>query len=173
MQQLYMRACSSTTAAAFCMLHQSTGAQGKHPSRPTHIVDFGLTPASSPTPLFPPLLNLRTIRSWKDGKAHPFLLDNVWELLQLLDYFETRPREIDMRRVAMTGVSLGGMHTWLTSVLDERVAVVAPMIGIQVSPPGGASLFLPHLELLVRHGWCLVGFCKVWIATLCICRAGV
>lgn len=32
---------------------------------------------------------------------------------------------------ACAGISLGGMHTWLAAVLDERVAVAAPMIGIQ------------------------------------------
>lgn len=31
----------------------------------------------------------------------------------------------------MTGVSLGGMHTWLTAAADVRVAVAAPMIGVQ------------------------------------------
>lgn len=31
----------------------------------------------------------------------------------------------------MTGVSLGGMHTWLTAAADERVAAAAPMIGVQ------------------------------------------
>ena len=33
----------------------------------------------------------------------------------------------------MTGLSLGGMHTWLAAALDDRVAVAAPMIGVQAS----------------------------------------
>ena len=59
----------------------------------------------------------------------------MWDLLGLLDLLEARP-EVDARRIGMTGVSLGGMHTWLTAVLDDRVAVAAPMIGVQV---GGAT----------------------------------
>ena len=34
-------------------------------------------------------------------------------------------------RVGMTGVSLGGMHTFLAAAADERVAAAAPMIGVQ------------------------------------------
>lgn len=70
------------------------------------------------------------VRSWKGDPAKPFLLDNVWEMIQLLDYLETR-EDVDSSRIAMTGTSLGGMHTWLTAVVDDRVAVAAPMIGIQ------------------------------------------
>ncbi len=50
----------------------------------------------------------------------------------LLDYLESRP-DVDARRIGMTGVSLGGMHTWLTAAADPRVAVAAPMIGVQVA----------------------------------------
>jgi PhoPQ-activated pathogenicity-related protein len=41
----------------------------------------------------------------------------------------------------MTGVSLGGMHTWLAAAADERVAVAAPMIGVQFfgCDEGGAA----------------------------------
>jgi hypothetical protein len=31
-----------------------------------------------------------------------------------------------------TGKSLGGMHAWLAGVLDDRISVVAPVIGVQV-----------------------------------------
>jgi hypothetical protein len=33
--------------------------------------------------------------------------------------------------VLRAGISLGGMHTWVTACLDERVAVACPMLGIQ------------------------------------------
>lgn len=39
--------------------------------------------------------------------------------------------DVDAGRIGMTGVSLGGMHTWLAAAADERVAVAAPMIGVQ------------------------------------------
>lgn len=38
---------------------------------------------------------------------------------------------MDAARIGMTGVSLGGMHTWLAAAADERVAAAAPMIGVQ------------------------------------------
>lgn len=55
----------------------------------------------------------------------------MWDLTILLDYLETRP-DVDSSRIGMTGISLGGMHSWLTMALDDRVAVAAPMIGVQV-----------------------------------------
>lgn len=38
---------------------------------------------------------------------------------------------MDAARIGLTGVSLGGMHTWLAAAVDERVAAAAPMIGVQ------------------------------------------
>ena len=81
-------------------------------------------------------------RAWKEGPEHPFLLDNVWDILILLDYLESRP-DVDASRMGMTGLSLGGMHTWLTAALDDRVAVAAPMIGVQVSAPSQPQLAAP------------------------------
>ncbi len=74
----------------------------------------------------------RPCRAWREGPEHPFLLDNVWDIVILLDYLESRP-DVDAARIGMTGLSLGGMHTWLTAALDDRVAVATPMIGVQVS----------------------------------------
>lgn len=36
-----------------------------------------------------------------------------------------------MKRVGVTGVSLGGMHAWLLAAADKRIAAAAPMIGVQ------------------------------------------
>lgn len=33
--------------------------------------------------------------------------------------------------LSLKGISLGGMHTWLCACVDERVRVMAPMIGVQ------------------------------------------
>ncbi|GMH35748.1 hypothetical protein BSKO_03616 [Bryopsis sp. KO-2023] len=42
------------------------------------------------------------VRAWKDGEERPFLLDNVWDLIHLLDYLETRP-DVDPHRIGMSG----------------------------------------------------------------------
>ena len=70
------------------------------------------------------------IAAWHGSGERPFLLDSVWDLTHLLDYLVQRP-DVDAGRIGMTGISLGGMHTWLCAALDTRVAVVAPMIGVQ------------------------------------------
>lgn len=78
-------------------------------------------------------------RAWRGSGEHPFLLDNVYDLQRLLDYLEARP-DVDPRRIGVTGISLGGMHSWLLAAVDERVAAAAPMIGVQVPPaPRSAS----------------------------------
>lgn len=86
-------------------------------------------------PCFPPVAGLLArrkdiCRAWQSGSEHPFLIDNVRDLCALLDYLTSRP-DVDASRIGMTGVSLGGMHTWLCAALDRRVAAAAPMIGVQ------------------------------------------
>lgn len=67
-----------------------------------------------------------------NGTTHPFLLDNVWNAQRLLDWALAQPwLAIDASRVGVTGVSLGGMHAWLLAAADPRVAVAAPLIGVQ------------------------------------------
>ncbi|KAL4438723.1 hypothetical protein ABPG77_006327 [Micractinium sp. CCAP 211/92] len=70
------------------------------------------------------------VRAWRGSGERPFLLDNVWDILRTLDYLQARP-DVDAARIGLTGVSLGGMHTWLAAAVDERVAAAAPMIGVQ------------------------------------------
>ncbi|MEW5311334.1 MAG: hypothetical protein WDW38_003060 [Sanguina aurantia] len=70
------------------------------------------------------------VRAWRTGPERPFLLDNVWDIVALLDYLETRP-DVDMARIGITGTSLGGMHSWLAAVVDSRISVIAPTIGVQ------------------------------------------
>ncbi|KAF5837102.1 Alpha/Beta hydrolase protein [Dunaliella salina] len=69
------------------------------------------------------------VRAWREnGREHPFLLDNVWDILHCLDILSSRD---DVGRVGITGTSLGGMHSWLAAALDERIYAAAPMIGVQ------------------------------------------
>lgn len=73
-------------------------------------------------------------RAWQTpaGKPHehPFYYDTCWDLWRLIDVLETMPG-VDPKRIGMMGVSMGGIETWLAASVDERVAVAAPLIGVQ------------------------------------------
>lgn len=70
------------------------------------------------------------VRAWQTGIEHPFLLDVVWDIQKLLDVLESRD-DVDPNRIGLTGESLGGMIAWLAAAADERIAVAAPMCGVQ------------------------------------------
>ncbi len=61
---------------------------------------------------------------------HPFYYDTVWDLWRLVDMLQSRPG-VDRKRIGMMGISMGGIQTWLAASVDERVAVAAPLIGVQ------------------------------------------
>ena len=92
------------------------------------LVSYRIIPSPAAALLSPPPPPRR--RAWREGVERPFLLDNVWDVLRLLDYLGTRG-DADVARVGVTGVSLGGMHAWLAAAADPRIAVAAPMIGVQ------------------------------------------
>jgi dienelactone hydrolase len=73
-------------------------------------------------------------RTWKTppGKPHehPFYYDTCWDLWRLIDVLDNRP-DVDARRIGMMGVSMGGIETWLSASVDDRVVVAAPLIGVQ------------------------------------------
>jgi hypothetical protein len=50
----------------------------------------------------------------------------VWSAIRALDYLQTR-REIDPKRIGLTGISGGGAITWYTAAVDDRVAAAAPV----------------------------------------------
>ncbi len=66
----------------------------------------------------------------RESMEHPFYYDTVWDLWRLVDYLETRG-DLDPKRIGMLGISMGGIQTWLAASVDERVAVAAPLIGVQ------------------------------------------
>ena len=70
------------------------------------------------------------LRTYRTGREHPFLYDTVWDVMRLIDYLETRP-DVDRSRIALTGISKGGMETYLAAAVDPRIAVAVPMIGVQ------------------------------------------
>ena len=65
----------------------------------------------------------------KTGKGKPWLIDTVYDVTRLLDYLQTRP-DVDASRIGMTGISEGGVITWMTAVMDDRIKVAAPVIGV-------------------------------------------
>lgn len=73
-------------------------------------------------------------KAWKTPAGqpmeHPFYYDTVWDLWRLLDVLSADPG-IDPKRIGMLGISMGGIQTWLAASVDERVAVAAPLIGVQ------------------------------------------
>ena len=70
------------------------------------------------------------LRAYRSGAEHPFLYDTVWDVMRLVDYLETRA-DVDRRRIGLTGISKGGMETYLTAAVDPRIAAAVPMIGVQ------------------------------------------
>lgn len=72
-------------------------------------------------------------RAWKEPKEameHPFYYDTCWDLWRLIDVLQQRD-DVDPKRLGMTGISMGGIETWLAASADERVAAAAPLIGVQ------------------------------------------
>jgi dienelactone hydrolase len=63
-------------------------------------------------------------------QEHPFLYDTTYDLWRLIDYLVTRP-DIDASRIGMSGISMGGMETWMAAAVDKRIKVVVPNIAAQ------------------------------------------
>jgi len=70
------------------------------------------------------------LRTYRTGREHPFLYDTVWDVMRLIDYLVTRS-DVDPARIGLTGISKGGMETYLAAAVDPRIAVAVPMIGVQ------------------------------------------
>jgi dienelactone hydrolase len=70
------------------------------------------------------------VRAYRTGRGHPYLYDEVWDVMRLIDYLETRP-DVDPSRIGVIGNSKGGTEAYLAAAADERIAVVVPLIGVQ------------------------------------------
>ena len=70
-------------------------------------------------------------KAWKGNGERPFLLDNVFDILCLIDYLVHQREDADSDRIGIYGYSLGGMHGWLSMALDERIKVAALIGGVQ------------------------------------------
>eukprot|EP00435_Cladocopium_sp_Y103_P023421 s315_g5.t1 len=69
------------------------------------------------------------IRGWHDGSER-FVMDIARDALWVVDYLSMRP-DVLQDCIAATGVSLGGMATWLLAAADPRIFAAAPAIGVQ------------------------------------------
>ena len=69
-------------------------------------------------------------RAFKTGEGHPFYYDTTWDVMRLIDYLVTR-KDVDAARIGLTGISKGGIETYMTAATDPRVTVAVPYIGVQ------------------------------------------
>jgi dienelactone hydrolase len=67
--------------------------------------------------------------SLRSGKGHPFLVDTAYDITRLVDVLAARP-DVDPKRIGMTGISEGGILTWMCAALDDRIRVAVPIIGV-------------------------------------------
>lgn len=78
--------------------------------------------------------NEAIIKAWREKniekQEHPFFFDTVYDLWRLMDYLSSRS-DVDMSRIGMTGISMGGIETWMAASVDTRVKVVVPVIAVQ------------------------------------------
>ena len=70
------------------------------------------------------------VAAFRTGQGHPFLYDTVWDVMRLLDYLGTRD-DVDPARIGLTGMSKGGMETYLTAAVEPRIAVAVAKHGVQ------------------------------------------
>ena len=68
--------------------------------------------------------------AFKSGEAHPFYYDTTWDVMRLIDYLATR-KDVDAKRIGLTGISKGGIETYLAAAADPRIAAAVPYIGVQ------------------------------------------
>lgn len=52
----------------------------------------------------------------------------VYEIRQAVTYLARRP-EVDPEKIGMTGISFGGITTFYTWLVDDRIAAAAPISG--------------------------------------------
>jgi dienelactone hydrolase len=70
------------------------------------------------------------VEAFKAGKGHPFYYDTSWDVMRLVDYLATR-KDVEAARIGLTGISKGGIETYLAAAADPRIAAAVPYIGVQ------------------------------------------
>lgn len=74
--------------------------------------------------------NAAIFEAFKSGQGHPFYYDTSWDVMRLVDYLVTR-KDVDAARIGLSGVSKGGIETYLAAAADPRIAAAVPYIGVQ------------------------------------------
>jgi len=73
-------------------------------------------------------------QAWKNmdnaHQDHPFLYDTSYDLWRLVDYLVTRT-DVQANRIGMSGISMGGMETYMAASVDKRIKVVVINIAAQ------------------------------------------
>lgn len=63
-------------------------------------------------------------------QAHPWFFDNCWDVMRTIDTLVMRD-DVDADRIGLTGTSKGGIESYLTAAVDDRIKVVVPAIAMQ------------------------------------------
>jgi dienelactone hydrolase len=74
--------------------------------------------------------NAAIARAFKTGEGHPFYYDTAWDVMRLVDYLATR-KDVDAARIGLSGISKGGIETYLTAAAEPRIAAAVSYIGVQ------------------------------------------
>ena len=73
--------------------------------------------------------NAAIARAFATGQGHPFYYDTTWDVMRLIDYLETR-KDVDAKRIGLTGISKGGIETYLAAAADPRVTAAVSFLGV-------------------------------------------
>ena len=74
--------------------------------------------------------NAAIARAYEGSGEHPLYYDTVWDIERLVDVLQART-EVDSTRIGLSGISKGGIETYLTAAADERITAAVPFIGVQ------------------------------------------
>ena len=66
---------------------------------------------------------------WWNCRGYTSAGVETWNCVRALDYLETR-KEVDAKRIGVTGRSGGGAYSWWIAAIDERIKVAVPVAGI-------------------------------------------
>jgi dienelactone hydrolase len=78
--------------------------------------------------------NDAAIAAWKakpGGKReYPFWWDSTYDVVRAVDYLVTRP-DVDPARIAVLGISMGGIQAYYAAAIDDRISAIVPLIAAQ------------------------------------------